>query len=519
LSDLVYITEHAHKTPDKPAIVMAETGAITTFGQLEAASNRAAQLFRQLGLGPRSHMALVIENRPEFFEVCFGADRAGLYYTPVSTRLSAPEIAYIASDAGARVLVITDEFRSIAAELRAQCKGVERFYMIGGQPEPGYESWEAAVAAMPATPVADEMQGRDMLYSSGTTGKPKGIKRPINGDPVGTRSYFVDNGYKLYDYSTQMRYLNPAPLYHAAPLRYCMLVLRVGGTLVIMQHFEAEEALRLIEAHRITHSNWVPTMFVRMLKLPREVRSRYDLSSHRCAIHGAGPVSSMTKQQMIDWWGPVLFEYYAASEGNGMTFITSQDWQTHKGSVGRAIIGELHIVDDESGAELGTAEAGLVYFGNGQPFTYHNDEAKTKQAFNDKGWSTLGDIGYIDAEGYLYLTDRKAFMIISGGVNIYPQEAENVLIEHPRVADVAVIGVPNEDFGEEVKAVVQPVDMKDAGPALAEELLAYCRQHLAAIKCPRSIDFEEALPRHATGKLYKRLIKDRYWGNRTSRIV
>lgn len=518
MSKLVYITEHARATPDKPAIVMAETGAVTTFGALEAASNRAAHLFRKLGLGPRSHMALVIENRPEFFEVCFGADRAGLYYTPISTRLSAPEIAYVVSDSGARVLVITQDFAETAAELRAQCKTVEHFYMIGGTAE-GYESWESAVSAMPATPIADEMQGRDMLYSSGTTGKPKGIKRPINGDPVGTRSYFVDNGYSLYGYGPDMVYLSPAPLYHAAPLRYCMLVSRVGGTLVVMQHFDAEESLRLIDRYRVTHSNWVPTMFVRMLKLPSEIRGRYDLSSHRVAIHGAGPVSTATKQQMIDWWGPILFEYYAASEGNGMTFITSQDWLTHKGSVGRAIIGELHIVDDESGAELSVGEPGLVYFGNGQPFAYHNDDGKTKQAFNDKGWSTLGDVGYVDAGGYLYLTDRKAFMIISGGVNIYPQEAENVLIEHPKVADVAVIGVPNEDFGEEVKAVVQPVDMADAGPVLAEELLAYCRQHLASIKCPRSIDFEEALPRHATGKLYKRLIKDRYWGNRSSRIV
>jgi long-chain acyl-CoA synthetase len=518
MSDLVYITEHAHKTPDKPAIIMAETGAITTFAELDTASNRAAHLFRVLGLTARSHMALVIENRPEFFEVCFGADRAGLYYTPISTRLSAPEIAHIVGDAGARVLVITDEFRDMAAELRRLCAGVERFYMIGATSD-GYESWEAATAAMPATPIADELQGRDMLYSSGTTGKPKGIKRPINGDPVGARSYFVDNGYSLYGYGPEMVYLSPAPLYHAAPLRYCMLVSKVGGTLVIMAGFDAEDALRLIEKHRVTHSNWVPTMFVRMLKLPVDVRSRYDLSSHRVAIHGAGPVSQATKQQIIDWWGPILFEYYAASEGNGMTFITSQEWLTHKGSVGRAIIGELHIVDDETGEELPIGQSGLVYFAKGQPFTYHNDDGKTKQAFNDKGWSTLGDVGYIDTDGYLYLTDRKAFMIISGGVNIYPQEAENVLIEHPKVADVAVIGVPNEDFGEEVKAVVQPVNMAEAGPALAEELIAYCRQHLASIKCPRSVDFEEALPRHPTGKLYKRLVKDRYWGNRTSRIV
>lgn len=518
MSDLVYISEHARRTPDKPAVIMAGSGRITTFRQLEENSNRTAHLFRKLGLEPRCHVAMVIENRPEFIDACFGADRAGLFYTTISTKLTAEELAYIVTDSGSTVLIISDAFASMAADLHRLCPQVKHFLMIGDVAD-GFESWEAALAVMPATPVPDGMQGRDMLYSSGTTGKPKGVKRPINGDPVGTRSYFVDNGYSLYGYGEDMVYLCPAPLYHAAPLRYSMLVSKVGGTLVIMEHFDAEESLQLIERCRVTHSNWVPTMFVRMLKLPAEVRTRYDLSSHRVAIHGAGPISTTTKQQMIDWWGPILHEYYAASEGNGMTYITSREWLTHKGSVGRAIIGRLHIVDDESGAELPSGQPGLVYFADGQPFTYHNDQAKTQQAFNAKGWSTLGDVGYVDDEGYLYLTDRKAFMIISGGVNIYPQEAEHVLIEHPKVADVAVIGVPNEDFGEEVKAVVQPVDMTEAGPALAEELLAYCRQHLASIKCPRSIDFEEALPRHATGKLYKRLIKDRYWGNRTSRIV
>lgn len=518
MAETVYITRHAAQTPDKPAIIMAASGQTTTFAELEAASNRAAQLFRQLGLGPRSHMAYLVENRPEFFEISFGADRAGLYYTPISTRLTGPEATHIVNDSGARVLVLSDGHAELAAELRASCPAVERFYMIG-KPAPGWESWDAAVAAMPAVPVADELQGRDMLYSSGTTGKPKGIKRPIPGDPVGTRTYFVENGYDLYGYGPDMVYLSPAPLYHAAPLRYTMLVSKVGGTLVIMEHFDAEDSLRLIERHRVTHSNWVPTMFVRMLKLPVEVRSRYDLSSHRVAIHGAGPCSVTTKAQMIEWWGPILHEYYAASEGNGMTYIDSPDWLAHRGSVGRATIGKLRIVDDDNGAELPPGKEGLVYFADGQPFTYHNDDGKTKQAYNDKGWSTLGDVGYVDADGYLYLTDRKAFMIISGGVNIYPQEAENVLIEHPKVADVAVIGVPNEDFGEEVKAVVQPADPRDAGPALAEELIAYCRARLAPIKCPRSVDFEAELPRHPTGKLYKRLIRDRYWGNRTSRIV
>ncbi|WP_430395790.1 acyl-CoA synthetase [Ferrovibrio sp.] len=514
----MYITQWAVKQPGKTAIVIAETGAARTYAQLEAMSNRAAQLFRQCGLGFRDHMALLLENSLEFYDVCFGADRAGLYYTAISTRLTAPEVAYIVNDCGARLLVIGPAFADMAAELRNLCPKVERFFIVGAVAD-GFASWDAAVAAMPAEPIPDEVQGRDMLYSSGTTGKPKGVKRPLAGDPVGVSTPFFENALKIYGYGEAMVYLSPAPGYHAAPLRYTMVVSRVGGTLVVMQHFDAERALALIEQYGVTHSNWVPTMFVRMLKLPEEVRTKYRLDTHRVAIHGAGPISIETKQRMIDWWGPILYEYYAASEGNGTTIITSPEWLERRGSVGRAVIGKPHIVNEETGVEQPLGQAGVVYFEGGLPFAYHNDPEKTEGAFNDKGWSTLGDIGYLDAEGYLYLTDRKAFMIISGGVNIYPQEAENVLINHPLVADVAVIGVPNEDFGEEVKAVVQLVDPAAASPELAADLMAYCRQHLAAIKCPRSIDFDPALPRHETGKLYKRLIKDRYWGNKTSRIV
>ena len=357
-----------------------------------------------------------------------------------------------------------------------------------------------------------------MLYSSGTTGRPKGVRVPLSGQPLGTPTPLLAMMGALYGMDEHTVYLSPAPLYHAAPLRFCMSVLRLGGTCIVMEKFDPRLALELIERHRVTHSQWVPTMFIRMLKLPEEERARFDLSSQRVAIHAAAPCPIPVKEQMIDWWGPILHEYYAGTEGNGFTAITSEEWLAHRGSVGRPLRGAVHIVDDE-GRELPPGQEGTVYFSGGARFEYHNDPEKTRSAYDERGWSTLGDVGYLDEEGYLYLTDRKAHMIISGGVNIYPQETENVLVLHPKVADVAVIGVPNEEFGEEVKAVVQLLDPAEAGPELAEELIAWCRERLSAIKCPRSVDFVEELPRHPTGKLYKRLLKDRYWGDRNTRIV
>jgi acyl-CoA synthetase (AMP-forming)/AMP-acid ligase II len=316
-------------------------------------------------------------------------------------------------------------------------------------------------------------------------------------------------------------YLSPAPLYHAAPLRFCMATHEVGGTVVVMEHFDPEQALAFIERYRATHSQWVPTMFVRMLKLPREVRERYDVSSLKVAIHAAAPCPVPVKRQMIEWWGPVFHEYYAGTEGNGFVYCNSEMWLAHPGTVGTPLACTVHIVGDD-GEEVPQGESGTIYFEGGTEFEYYNDPDKTAASRSSRGWSTLGDVGYLDADGFLYLTDRKAFMIISGGVNIYPQEAENVLINHPAVIDVAVFGVPNEDFGEEVKAVVQPAAMPadaDAAAALERELIAYCRNELADVKCPRTIDFREELPRHPTGKLYKRLLKDEYWSGHQSRII
>jgi acyl-CoA synthetase (AMP-forming)/AMP-acid ligase II len=357
-----------------------------------------------------------------------------------------------------------------------------------------------------------------MLYSSGTTGRPKGVKRPMTGEPFDAPVLGYQLYRRLYGIDENTVYLSPAPLYHAAPLVFTSCVMAWGGTVVVMDRFDAEQSLSLIERHRVTHSQWVPTMFVRLLRLPEATRRHHDLSSHRCAVHAAAPCPIEIKRQMIAWWGPIIHEYYAGSEGNGFVVIDSPDWLAHPGSVGRAVLGEISILDDD-GKQLPQGEAGAIYFANGPAFEYHNDPAKTRSAYSAEGWSTLGDVGYVDQDGYLYLTDRKAYMIISGGVNIYPQEAENVLTGHPQVVDVAVFGVPNEEFGEEVKAVVQPVDMNQATPELAAELIAYCRARLADVKCPRSIDFDPELPRHPTGKLYKRLLRDRYWANRTSKII
>ncbi len=508
---------HAQSMPDKAAYIMAGSGEVVTYAQLDRRSNRWAQLFRARGLTFRDHVALVMENNARYFEFCWGAQRAGLYFTCISSRLTAAETAYIVRDCGARLVLTSDAMGTMARELAGLLDDGITLLVLGGG-IPGWTPAEPLLAAQPDTPIADEIAGGDMLYSSGTTGRPKGVKVELAGDAIDAIRPLHNVTAKLYDMSPEMTYLSPAPLYHAAPLRFNMQVQKIGGTCIVMEKFDAEAALQLIGRHRATHSQWVPTMFVRMLKLPEEVRAKHDVSSMRVAIHAAAPCPVQVKRQMIDWWGPVLYEYYAGSEGNGFCAITSAEWLAHEGSVGRALVGELHIVG-EDGEEVPQGEAGLIYFGNGPAFSYHNDPAKTAEASNDRGWTTLGDIGRVDAEGYLYLTDRKAFMIISGGVNIYPQETEDALITHPKVADVAVIGVPNEDFGEEVKAVVQPMDWADAGPALAEELIAHCRQQLSAVKCPRSVDFERELPRHPTGKLYKRLLRDRYWGNRDSRIV
>jgi acyl-CoA synthetase (AMP-forming)/AMP-acid ligase II len=513
----MYPGTHAVERPDQPAVIMG-SGEVVTYRQLDANSNRCAQLLRSRGLGPGSAIGVWMKNCAAYYDPCWAAQRSGLYYTPISTHLTPDEVEYIARDCAAEVMFVSAEYGELARSLRERLPRVRAWFAVGGE-IPGCERYESAVVAEPAVPVPDELEGQDMLYSSGTTGKPKGIRVPLSGrkpgepDPMalGFRQSF-------WGLSERDVYLSPAPLYHSAPLRCTIAAQRLGATCVVMERFDPEQALALIERHRVTTSQWVPTMFVRMLKLPLEVRKRYDLSSHRIAVHAAAPCPVPVKQQMIEWWGPILFEYYSATENNGSTAISAQEWLAHPGSVGKPFGVRVHVLDDE-GRELPLGEPGAIYFEGGGRFEYHGDAEKTRGSYSVEGWSTVGDIGYLDAEGYLYLTDRKSHMIISGGVNIYPQEAENLLVTHPAVADVAVIGVPHPEFGEEVKAVVELVEPERAGPEVAAELIAFCEQHLSKLKCPRSVDFAAKLPRAENGKLYKRRLRDRYWQGHETRIV
>jgi len=498
---------HARANPDKPAVIVAETGETISYAELDAASNRAAQMFRAHGLGHEDVVAFMLDNTPHYYGLTWGAQRAGLRYVCISSRLTQDETDYILDNSGAKMLVVAASLAPAALQLRTQ---IERFSMGGDIA--GWPTIEDELAKMPAEPVADERAGVDMLYSSGTTGRPKGVRVPLPEEPaIDAPNSLVMLAAAAFGIGPDSVYLSPAPLYHAAPLRWSMTIHRLGGTVVLMKKFDPEGALAAIQHYRCNAAQFVPTHFVRMLKLPDAVRAQYDVSTMKSAIHAAAPCPVPVKQAMIDWWGPVLLEYYAGSEGNGMTFATSQDWLAHPGTVGRAIHGAVHIVGEDNETELPAGEEGAVFFESENVFEYHDDPEKTASSRNAKGWSTLGDVGKLDADGFLYLTDRKSFMIISGGVNIYPQEIENHLVTHPKVADVAVVGGPHEEMGEEVIAVVQPADMADATDAFREELGAYAREKLSGVKIPRRIDFMEALPRHDTGKLYKRLLRDRYW--------
>ena len=508
---------HAAATPGKPAFIMADTGQTVSYKELEERSNQVAHLLRALGLKAGDHIAILLENHPRFFEICWGAQRSGIIYTALSTRLSLQEAAYIVQDCAAKVLITSAANQALASVLVEQTSGLNARLVMDGVVA-GYSAYEDAIAKQPMTRITDEVAGTDMLYSSGTTGRPKGVFVPPESPAIDARTSIVEICAKVYSVGPDSIYLSPAPLYHAAPLRFNMTAMRLGATCVIMSHFDPEGFLRLVEKHHVTHSQLVPTMFIRMLKLAPETRAQYKLQTLQVAIHAAAPCPVPIKEQMIAWWGPVIWEYYAGTEGNGTTMVNSADWLKYKGTVGKAIVGVLKICD-ENGNEVVTGTEGTIHFAEGRAFEYHNDPKKTAESKNAQGWTTLGDVGYVNAEGYLFLTDRKAHMIISGGVNIYPQECENLLVTHPKVMDVAVIGVPNEEFGEEVKAVVQPRNMADAGPELAAELIAFCRDNLSHVKCPRSIDFEAELPRHPTGKLYKRLLRDKYWAGRASRLV
>lgn len=503
----LYPTAWLPEFADKPAVIIAETGASLSYGELDALANQLCRFYQQAGLQTGEHVAYITENRLECMPIQWGAHYAGLYYTFISTRLTGSEAAYIVADCDAKIVVVTAKTAPVVLENLNKLENPPQIFSL--DPVAGLPLLDEAMKGFDRTPVEGTLEGSDMLYSSGTTGKPKGVKPVLSGLPLGSSSPIAGLLQRGFAANENSVYLSPAPYYHAAPLKWSLAITVLGGTVVMAERFDAEAMLAYIEKYKVTHSQWVPTMFHRLLALPDEVKAKYDTSSQKVVVHAAAPCPIATKQAMIDWWGPIIFEYYSCTEAIGMTFTDSQAWLSHPGTVGRPLLGVPHILD-EDGNELPTGQDGLVYFSDGVPFTYHNDPGKTAEAHNSKGWATVGDIGHLDSEGFLYLTDRKSNMIISGGVNVYPQETENLLITHPKVFDVAVIGIPDADLGEAVCAVVQLESGVGGDDALREELTRFCRAELSAIKCPRKIDFRDSLPREPNGKLLKRLLVDEY---------
>ncbi len=491
----------AGRNPDGIALIQAETGDTLTWSQLHRRAVRTANVFHRHGLRPGDSIALCVENRFEFVSIVWAALYSGLRFTPISTRLLQPEVEYILADCGAQALVHSGRTRAAAAAAAALAEPV----------------WSIDVDASDSpfdphpdeTPEYERSEGVAMLYSSGTTGRPKGVWRAAPDSPVEELQPADAAMAAVYQIDERSIYLSTAPLYHSAPISFLARMNRIGATTVIMERFDPAAALAHIETHRVTHSQWVPTMFVRMLRLDDAARTRHDLSTHRVAVHGAAPCPVHVKQAMLDWWGPIIHEYYAGTEGAGTCLIGPDEWLTHKGSVGRSVSGQLHILDDH-GNRLPAGEVGEIWFERSSEFRYLNDDDKTSESRRANGSGTFGDLGYLDADGYLYLTDRKAFTIIAGGVNVYPQEIEDVLLAHPAVVDAAVFGIPHPEYGEEIRAVVQPALGVVADDSLRAELVAHCRAHLAGFKCPRSIDFDADLPREPNGKLMKRVLRDRY---------
>lgn len=508
MSDHYHHSEIAETDPSRIACIKAGTGEKVSYKALDDATNQIAQLFRTHGLATGDSIVIFCQNDPAYYEIVWGAFRAGLYYTPVSWHSKPEEIEYIIKNSGAKAFIASARFSEVALRTRALCAHDILCFSLFEEIN-GFKRLEAEYSTKPVVPISDQTAGREMLYTSGTTGRPKGVKFPLTGAPI-EQLADGDLFYKAEGYSKDAVVLAPGPAYHASPLLATMAAHRFGATLLVIDKFDAEEMLQYIEKYQVTHLVCVPTHFLRLLKLPRDIRRKYDVSSVQWIVHTAAPCPVETKQAMIDWFGPVVVEIYSGTERVGGSIIRSDEWLAHPGSIGKAPGNTAHVVDEETWQELPPGETGVIYFESKGSFSYHGDDAKTKSMYSPQGWKTLGDIGRIDEDGYIYLTDRKSNMIISGGVNVYPQESENRLATHPKVADVAVFGIPNEAFGEEVKAVVQLEAGIDPAPELAAELIDYCKDVLASLKCPRSIDFLDELPREENGKLYKKQLVERY---------
>ncbi|MEY2943782.1 MAG: hypothetical protein RLY97_1796 [Pseudomonadota bacterium] len=506
---------HALSQPEKLAMVLADTGEVMTYRQLDEGSNSVAHLLRGLGVIAGQRIGMMLRNSLEFSQIYWGATRCGVFVTLLSTHLKPEEAAYILRDSGSRVLFLSaglgETPHVLAAERARLIPDVGAVFYVEDAPIDGAQALAGAVADLPETPVADEISGFHMIYSSGTTGRPKGIAMPFTPGPIDEFNQ-SEGGAALYAGIEQLTSWNAGPMYHGAPLSGMVVTQRLGGTFVTLRKYSAEASLRAIDEWRVNHAQFVPTMFVRMLALDEDLRRRFDGRSLQRVIHGAAPCPVEIKRRMIEWWGPIIFEYYASTEGVGSTAITSQEWLKKPGSVGKSVLGPIHICD-EDGVELPAGEAGHIYFEApvGRYINYLNDAEKTRKAAHPwhDNWYCVGDIGRLDDDGYLFLTDRKDFMIISGGVNIYPQAIEDCLIVHPKVMDAAVIGVAHSEYGEEVRAVVQPKNWADVAE-LEAEVRAWCAERISAVTCPRSYEFVRELPRLPSGKLAKHELRKIY---------
>jgi fatty-acyl-CoA synthase len=496
-------------TQDEPAVLMSPGGVTISFSELDAEANRMAHFLRRAGLAAGDTVAILMENSEHVHVMMWAARRGGYRYTMVNTHLTAAEVAYIVRDSGARAVIGSAGTRVVCARLAEHLpEGLPPVVVMAKGRLDGWASYPDCVVGEPTTPLANESEGVLLQYSSGSTGRPKGIARP-RGSRRPSAPGSSTPVFERLGVTARSVYLSPAPLYHTAPAMWTMSAQAVGATTVVMERFDPVDALDCIQRHRVTHAQFVPAMFVKMLRLPDRVKSTFDLSSLERVVHAAAPCPPDIKRQMIDWWGPIIDEYYGSSEGVGISFIRAEEWLEHPGSVGRPLLGIPHILDVD-GAELPPGHVGDIYYEGGYEFTYLNDDAKTAASRSRQGWVTVGDVGYLDAEGYLYLTDRRHHMIVSGGVNIYPQEAENVLVSHPLVADAAVFGVPDEVMGQSVVGVVELAPGAKADSRAAEEILGWTRDRLARFKCPRTLFIEERLPRTDAGKLYKQSLIEKY---------